>query len=108
LADGREMAGRVKALLERLRVSPDLLARRPGEVSGGEAQRIALARLLAVQPAFLVADEPASRLDMPAQAETLLLLRGIADDTGLSVLLITHDAQAAAAIADERLHLEAF
>ena len=107
LAGGREMAARVTALLERLRVSPDLLARRPGEVSGGEAQRLALARLLAVQPAFLVADEPASRLDMPAQAETFQLLRGIANDSGLAVLLITHDAAAAAAIADERLDLEA-
>jgi peptide/nickel transport system ATP-binding protein len=90
-----------------LRVSPDLLSRRPGEVSGGEAQRLALARLLAVRPALLVADEPGSRLDMPTQAETMRLLRSIADDAGLAVLLITHDTKAANAIADHRLSLEA-
>jgi peptide/nickel transport system ATP-binding protein len=107
LAGAGDVAGRVKLLLEQLRVSPDLLSRRPGEVSGGEAQRLALARLLAVRPALLVADEPGSRLDMPTQAETMRLLRSIADDAGLAVLLITHDTKAANAIADHRLSLEA-
>ena len=104
---GDGVALRSDALLEQLRVSRDLLARRPGEVSGGEAQRLALVRLLAVQPALLVADEPCSRLDMPTQAETLLLLRSLADETELSVLLITHDKPAAAALADKQLVIAA-
>ena len=107
LSGGADVAARAFRMLEQLRVSPDLLTRRPGEVSGGEAQRLALVRLLAVQPALLVADEPSSRLDMPTQADTLLLLRGIADKTGLAVLLITHDASAAEVIADQRLDLVA-
>ncbi len=81
------------------------LRRLPGEVSGGEAQRIALARLLVLHPAMLVADEPCSRLDMPVQAETMALLRGLADEHGLSVLLITHDAQMARGVADAALRL---
>jgi peptide/nickel transport system ATP-binding protein len=56
--------------------------------------------VLAIRPAFLVADEPASRLDPPVQATALHLLRSIADEDGLAVLLITHDQVAARAIAD--------
>ena len=92
-------------LLERLRVSSDLLSRRPGEVSGGEAQRIALARTLALRPVLLVADEPCSRLDPPTQAEALHLLRELVDDDGLAVLLITHDHTAADALADVKIDL---
>jgi peptide/nickel transport system ATP-binding protein len=96
---------RANKFLEQLRVSRNLLARRPGEVSGGEAQRLALTRLLALQPALLAADEPSSRLDLPTQAEIMLLLRQLADTTDLSVLLITHNAHAASAVADETLKL---
>ncbi len=105
LPDGRAAAARLPALLEQLRVPPALLARRPDAVSGGEAQRVALARVLALRPAFLVADEPASRLDPPVQAEALRLLRALADTEGLAVMLITHDPAAAAALADARLDL---
>lgn len=105
LPGGADAGRRLPKLLEQLRASPGLLARRPGEVSGGEAQRIALARLLALHPAMLVADEPCSRLDMPVQAETMALLRGMADEYGLSVLLITHDAQMARGVADAALRL---
>ncbi len=105
LPDGRDAARRLPALLEQLRVSASLLGRYPGEVSGGEAQRLALARVLAVRPALLVADEPCSRLDRPVQAATMALLRSLADDTGLSVLLISHDRSFTDAVADTALHL---
>ena len=106
LAHGAELVRSVPTLLERLGVPPRLLERRPGAVSGGEAQRLALARVLATRPAFLVADEPASRLDPPVQATALRLLRSLADKDGLAVLLITHDHAAAGAMADEVLTLE--
>jgi peptide/nickel transport system ATP-binding protein len=101
-ADSVAVIGQV---LERLQVPRTLLGRRPGEVSGGEAQRLALARILVLRPAMLVADEPCSRLDMPVQAETMLLLRGLADETGLAVLLTSHDRRAAEAIADDIFEL---
>ena len=93
-------------LLDRLGIAPALLVRRPGEVSGGEAQRIALARVLALRPALMVADEPCSRLDPPTQAATLLLLRELVDQAGLAVMLITHDRAVAARLADATVALE--
>ncbi len=107
LANGDNMARRVPGLLDRLGVPARLLDRRPGAVSGGEAQRLALARVLATRPAFLVADEPASRLDPPVQATALRLLRSLADQDGLAVLLITHDQLAADALAEEVVTLPA-
>jgi peptide/nickel transport system ATP-binding protein len=74
-------------------------------VSGGEAQRLALARVLAPRPALLVADEPSSRLDPPVQAAALDLLGSLADADGLAVLLITHDHAVAEKMADGVLTL---
>lgn len=59
-----------------------------------------------MRPALLVADEPCSRLDMPVQVETMLLLRSLADEHSLSVLLISHDAAAARAVADTYVNLD--
>ncbi len=64
----------IKRLLAKLRINQDLLERRPDQVSGGELQRIAIARALAVAPSILLADEPTSRLDPITQAETMELL----------------------------------
>jgi peptide/nickel transport system ATP-binding protein len=105
LRNGAELMRGVPALLDRLGVSPRLLDRCPGAVSGGEAQRLALTRVLATRPAFLVADEPSSRLDPPVQAATLRLLRSVANEDGVAVLLITHDHAAADAVADDVMKL---
>lgn len=101
----RDTIPRLPRLLEQLGISPAVLRRKPADISGGEAQRVALARTLALQPLLLVADEPCSRLDPPTQAEALQLLRRLADDDGLAVLLITHDPVAGAALSDEVLEM---
>lgn len=88
----------VEAILVRLSIPFDLLDRYPDQVSGGELQRIALARALIVDPVFLFADEPTSRLDPPIQRATMELLREVAVERGLAMLLVTHDPDLAAAM----------
>jgi peptide/nickel transport system ATP-binding protein len=105
LSKGPELVRGLPALLDRLGVPARLLDRRPGAVSGGEAQRLALARVLAARPAFLVADEPSSRLDPPVQATALRLLRSLVDEEGLAVLLITHDHTVAGAMTESLVTL---
>jgi peptide/nickel transport system ATP-binding protein len=92
-------------LLERLKLDMRVLARRSGEVSGGEAQRLALARILLMRPDLIVADEPTSRLDPLVQRQTMALLREIVADRGLGLVLIGHDRALLAATADETLDL---
>ena len=92
-------------LLDRLRLDPRLLRRLVGEVSGGEAQRLALARILLMKPALIVADEPTSRLDPLVQRMTIALLREIVAEEDLGLVLIGHDRALLAAAADETLEL---
>jgi ABC-type lipoprotein export system ATPase subunit len=93
---------RGRALIERLGLN-GAAARLPHELSGGEQQRLALARALVHDPALVLADEPTGNLDAEAGAAVLGLLRGAADD-GRAVVLVTHD-EAATAAADRVLHL---
>lgn len=88
----------VETILTRLSVPLDLLDRPPSQVSGGELQRVAIARALIVDPVFLFADEPTSRLDPPIQRATMQLLRELASERGLAMLLVTHDPDLAAAM----------
>ena len=78
------------ALLERVALSPALLGRDATELSGGEAQRMGLARTLATRPAVVLADEPTASLDEAAAGELERLLQGLSDD-GVDVLLVSHD-----------------
>ena len=97
----------VPPLLARLRLGAHLLARLPSQVSGGELQRFALARVLLLKPALIFADEPTSRLDPITQQETLALLLETASASGCAVLLVTHDAQIARAVAQRQIRLTA-
>ena len=87
----RAPPGRIEDLLDRLRLDPSLLPRRPGAVSGGELQRLALLRALLARPRFLFADEPTSRLDPITQREIIGLLAGLARTEGLAMALVSHD-----------------
>ena len=73
----------------------DRLSHRPAELSGGQAQRVAVARALISQPAVVFADEPTGNLDSKASAEVLGLLRRSVDDLGQTVIMVTHDQEAA-------------
>ena len=95
------------ALLARLGIAPALLDRLPTEVSGGELQRVALARVLMLRPALVFADEPTSRLDPVSQQNTIELMREVCGEMGCAVLLVTHDPALAAAVARRSLAVSA-
>jgi ABC-type lipoprotein export system ATPase subunit len=99
---GGRGAGRARALIARLGLAA-AAARRPGELSGGEQQRLAIARALVNEPSLVLADEPTGNLDDAAGASVLALLREVASD-GRAVVLVTHDARAGP-IADRTLSL---
>jgi peptide/nickel transport system ATP-binding protein len=82
---------RLETLMDRLRLPEGLLDRRASQLSGGELQRFALVRLLAIDPAVILADEPTSRLDPITQKETIDLLVEQTAARGCALLLITHD-----------------
>jgi oligopeptide/dipeptide ABC transporter ATP-binding protein len=82
---------RIAALFEQVGLRPDLADRYPHELSGGECQRVVVARALAVGPELLVLDEPTSGLDLLAQQELVQLLQDLRRDRGLSWLCVGHD-----------------
>lgn len=105
IVPGLDLTERLPALLERLRLRTALLARLPSEVSGGEAQRLALLRLLLLEPLVIVADEPTSHLDPIVQREVIGLLRECVDRDGLAVMLISHDQALVGAVADDEIRI---
>lgn len=87
----KEQWEQASELLREVGVNPAYLERYPHMFSGGQRQRVALARALSVRPAFIVADEPVSALDLSVQAQVLNLLADIRERHGLTYLFISHD-----------------
>jgi peptide/nickel transport system ATP-binding protein len=100
LAKGKAKESRVIELLESVGLSASDMQRYPHEFSGGQAQRIGIARALAVEPKLIIADEPVSALDVSIQAQVVNLLQDLKEKFGLTLLFIAHDLGIVEYIAD--------
>ncbi|MGN8245814.1 ABC transporter ATP-binding protein [Cellulomonas soli] len=98
-ASGRAEA--VRELLELVRLDPDVARQHPRQISGGMRQRVAIARVLAVRPRLIVADEITSALDASVQGVVLNLMRELQTELGLSMLFISHNLAAVRYMAQE-------
>ncbi|NPE30288.1 ABC transporter ATP-binding protein [Methanococcoides sp. SA1] len=97
---------KVDDLIELVGLRREHLARYPGQLSGGEIQRIVLARIISIGPSFIVADEATSMLDVSVQAQILRLMERIQEETSVSYLLISHDIDVLKNVCDRIAYLE--
>ena len=95
-----------KAWLARFGIYPEHMNRYPAELSGGELQRMALARAMLLSPQLLILDEPTSMLDVISQAQIIALLRTLQAEQGLGFLFISHDIELSRMVCERIHHLE--
>jgi len=95
-----ERAGRAAAVLDRMKLDRSILARRPHELSGGQAQRVGIARALVAEPDLIVFDEPTSALDVTVQAQILAVIDEVAADRSHGSVFISHDLATVRGFAD--------
>ncbi|MBK8083164.1 MAG: ABC transporter ATP-binding protein [Devosia sp.] len=97
-ANSKERVERVRQALRDAGMPDTILNRFPHEFSGGQRQRLAIARAIALEPEFILLDEPTSALDLSVQAQIIELLRKLQDEKGLSYLFISHDLKVVKAL----------
>jgi len=102
-----ERSARALAMLQRVGLDASLAAKRPRELSGGQCQRVGIARALVVGPKLLICDEPTSALDVSMQAQIINLLRELQAEFGLTLLFISHDLAVVSQLSDRVLVLYA-
>jgi oligopeptide transport system ATP-binding protein len=100
IGSGQSRKDRIQELLRLVGLNPYFINRYPHEFSGGQRQRIGIARALATNPAFIVADEPISALDVSIQAQVVNLMDDLKADLGLTYLFIAHDLSMVRYISD--------
>ena len=98
-SDADAARGRVAELLQLVGLNPDVMDQFPASFSGGQLQRISIARALAVEPALIVADEPVSALDVSIQAQVINLMQDLQEQTGVAYVFISHDISVVRAVA---------
>ena len=90
---GEELSARVSALVKRVGLLQEHISRYPHQLSGGQNQRAVIARTIAIEPEFIVADEPTASLDVSVQAQILNLLKELKQEFGLTMIFISHDLE---------------
>jgi len=95
-----QIAARVKELFEQVGLRADQLGRYPHEFSGGQRQRLCIARAMAIRPKLIICDEPVSALDVSVQAQVINLLGDLSKATGVSILFVAHDLAVVEHISD--------